>query len=898
MNLEINRKIIESFSLKYIGETEFFDYEIEEMIQDCREAYRKTSYGKSFTTTEIDELVVLIVNVIKRGSYDNEDKFWVKLFSEIFDDGNILPQKFYKDIENCFNRHKKTLYRSKENKRMFRETFLSNAFSPESSTDEFIRLLWDWYSDPEVLDFAFYPNDTIYSKLTEYLSHKFGGEKDLDEDVDFEGKTYRIRASFKYLFTQDTENAGQLLLELFSYIDEVYRQEEIPAGSFLRNRCNDVVNKILDEAKISRRRGGTRSRISPVIDDYSKIHLDYELNSDNEPIIVLPEIRAIDEKADDYYLIIFLDGQEAYRHEGYIVGNGIKRKVKRVEIPLSFLRNVNKKNLNISAKLFFIQPGITKGTLLNRLVYDSKDILFREYILFKSTREIRSEISRPGSYIVVSLPGLDIHNKSNCTFSYINNFTSSVIAEEGMYINCKYKKTYFTSDSKINSQFSLKGNKVNSLFYVHNGTEVQVYTEVYGTSLIYNLNPDRIVFVINDSDKKVLSNYIDPKNDYIDLSEFKEIRHGYNKIDYIDVVKNKVLVSNNFYLNPELTLRTSEYSFDSESLLFVLKEKGINQPVINERIKPEIEEYKFKLDESEYVFYTPTISWRIDENEWNFGSIKEVLWHEDKMLHNNCILEINNKSSKEVKLFINNKEIENNNDGFYKLGDKLTELENEKDIHVDLLVGSKSYEILKITNEEILDDFDIDIEKKTFDVTPYFIGRDDAQFHVSIEGDDSSFEFDSFTSGSFDYEIEDDDYRVIIELKDFFGDGKVLIDDYYSLGNIDKVVFKHAYICLTKFNKPAKGKVKLTDVTITDLEYLGNEKETAIYSGQLNDKGKKYDVEVYKKDDNALKFYLVKEGVFKTLNFDTGSNRFTEKESNGESIIPCGSCYYTKEEFE
>ncbi len=898
MNLEICKKISESFTLKYIGETEFSDDEIEEMIEDCREAYRKISYGRSLTATETDELVVLIVNVIKRGSYDNEDKFWVKLYSEIFDDGNILPQKFYKDIENCFNRHKKTLYKSKENKRMFRETFLSNAFSPESSTDEFIRLLWDWYSDPEVLDFSFYPNDTIYSKLTEYLSLKFKGEKDLDEDVDFEGKTYRIKASFKYLFTQDTDNAGQLLLELFSYIDEVYRQEEIPAGSFLRNRCNDVVNKILDEAKIPRRRGGAHTRTSPVIDDYSKIHLDYELNSNNEPVIILPEIRAIDEIADDYYLTVYLDGKEVYRHEGYIVGSGIKRKIKRVEIPLSFLRNSDKTNLNISAKLFFIQPGTIKGTKLNRLIYDSKESLFREYILFKLTREIRSEISRPGSYILVSPPELDIHKASNCAIGYINGYTSSVIAEEGMYINCKYKKTYFTANSKINSQFSLKGKKINSLFYVHNGTEVQVYTEIYGTSLIYDLNPDRIVFIVNDSDKKLLSNYIDPKNDYIDLSEFEEIKQGYNKIDFIDSVKNKILVSTDFYLDPDIILRTSDYSFDSKSLSFELKQPGVNEPIISERIKPEIDEYRFELDEDEYVFYTPNISWRIDENDWNFGSVKEVLWHEDKMLHNNCILEINNKSSKEIKLLINNKEIENSDEGCYKLGDQLTESESAKEVHVAFLIDGNTFEILNIANEEILDDFDIDIEKKTFDVKPYFIGRDDAQFHVTIEGEENSFEFDSPVSGSFDCEIEDDDYRVIIELKDFFGDGKVLLDDWYSLGNIDKVAFKHAYISLTKFNRPIKGKVKLTDVIITDLDYLGNEKETAIYSGQLNDKGKKYSVEVYKKDDNALKFFLVKEGVFKTLNYDTCSNRFTEKESDGENIIPCGSCYYIKEECE
>lgn len=43
----------------------------------------------------------------------------------------------------------------------------------------------------------------------------------MDEDSSFEGKTYAIISSFKYLFTQSKEQGIKLLNKLFAFFDDI-----------------------------------------------------------------------------------------------------------------------------------------------------------------------------------------------------------------------------------------------------------------------------------------------------------------------------------------------------------------------------------------------------------------------------------------------------------------------------------------------------------------------------------------------------------------------------------------------------------------------------------------------------------------------------------------------------
>lgn len=233
---ELQQKIAQAMQSDFVGDVVFDDEEIEQMKADCRKFYRaaQQSWSKVYSSEDINELIVLIINIAKTWDDDKESRFWVKLFGEIFDDASISPIKFYNEFENSLKHHGKTLFLSKENKRMFREVFLLHAFAPDKSRDSFVRLLWNWYTDTDVVGYDFQPNDPLYTEIANFLDKKFSGEVNMDEDSSFEGKTYAIKSSFKYLFTQNKEQGIKLLNTLFAFLMTYILMGDIMTNLFIR----------------------------------------------------------------------------------------------------------------------------------------------------------------------------------------------------------------------------------------------------------------------------------------------------------------------------------------------------------------------------------------------------------------------------------------------------------------------------------------------------------------------------------------------------------------------------------------------------------------------------------------------------------------------------------------
>ena len=269
---ELKNKILLAMNSDFIGDIKFEDNEIKQMKEDCKRFYRivQSSYSKCYKREDICELIVLIVNIAKSWSDESEGRFWIKMFGEIFEE-SISPSKFYDDFESCFKAYNKTLFHSKENKRMFREVFLLHAFAPEKSSEAFIRLLWNWYSDIDIINIDYQHNDAVYTQLANFLNKKFGGKQDLDEDVEFGGKTYSITSSFKYLFTQNEQSGIILLDSFFLNFDDIYFNGKFNKDSYYAERCSIIVEKILQESNIKNEHR-QRHQIEHIVSDYSKIY--------------------------------------------------------------------------------------------------------------------------------------------------------------------------------------------------------------------------------------------------------------------------------------------------------------------------------------------------------------------------------------------------------------------------------------------------------------------------------------------------------------------------------------------------------------------------------------------------------------------------------------------------
>ena len=772
---ELQKKIAQAMQSDFIGNVVFTNEEIERMKADCRKFYRtaQQSWSKIYRSEDIDELIVLIVNIAKTWDDDKESHFWVKLFGEIFDDASISPTKFYSEFENSLKRHGKALFLSKENKRMFREVFLLHAFAPDKSRDSFVRLLWSWYVDPDVVNYDFQQNDPLYIEIARFLCNKFSGEVNLDEDSSFEGKTYAIKSSFKYLFTQSQEQGVKLLNNLFSIFDDIRFNLRYDRHSFYAECCYEIVNRILDEnnEEKSRRR---RTVAEHIVRDYSKIYAAYEIDDNGNAAIFIPDIRAIDESADEYALEILNDDSVIFETQGYIVGNDFKRKIKRISIPFDSFGNKAQQAFHFRAKMYLLQNEYQKCQ-----IYDSKESLYREFIIFKSNREIRLQNCKPNTYYVVHPSNVQIEKLTNCSIRNINQFTSTIIAEENDRITGSTQQVFFNKQPK-DSHVIIEGRNIESILFVRDEIDYPFYKSVKSLKVILDqaLKAEMVMVKVDNDNRFYPLNFCATKdgNAYeIDLMKINAIENGCHAIYIADSTKQKLLHKIVYYVNNNLSFNITGngYVFDRDTINFAMQtnDGGTNRAIYSCDPQSGLEKLSYPFDDGQIVFALPYIKWRIDESdEWYYGAFDRNLWKDDNAIHNNCVIEIENCSRYSVSLLINDEEVFVSSSGKYLLGDALTERTKNVINDVILRVDKNNYRLFTVYNRPFLSDIDIDLDNKTVNLLPYYIGDTLAQFSVVLENENNRYEITSGVSSTFNIDIMDGEYTVFVYIEDFFGE--------------------------------------------------------------------------------------------------------------------------------
>ena len=892
----LKEKIARAMRADFIGDIVFDEDEIDTMKEECRSFYREaqSSWSKIYRREDIDELIVLIINIAKNWHDESEGRFWTKLFGEIFDDGSISPVKFYDEFEYSLKFHNKVLFRSKESKRLFREVFLLHAMAPDTSGESFIRLLWNWFCDPDVIYFDYRPGDKIYRQIAAFLENEFGGESDLNEDVSLEGKTYSIRSSFKYLFAQDKDSGIKLLEQIYSAFDEIYFNGKYASTSYFAEFCNTVVNKILSENNVPSHRRN-RTTTEHIVDDYSKIYSFYEISPDGEVAIIIPEIRAINEPADGYRVEVYNGDTNAYCADDYIVGTNLKRRIKKSIIPFSSFKQKACNQFNLQIKLFLLREEE------DFLLYDSKTSLYREFILFKTSRETRQNTCKPGTYYVAHPYGTEISHYTTASANEINIYVSSVIFAENDSISTIQKSIFF-NEIPQDSHILIDGKIINGVLFRKDEKEYSIYKEICFIEILLDKNePTTNLIVSIDNCKPLQIDICSVKIERglrISLKELHATENGCHTILISDIVKRKVLHEFNYYISDNVFYKTGkkQFLFDEHTFNVYAQtcNSGENQPLFSNNPSSGIEEISFSYDSGIIVFPLPYIKWRIDENEWYYSSCDKDLWCKDAMLHNNCIIEVDNQSEFNIALFLDDTPIPQSKQGNFLLGDALSEADHANFNAVNLKIGENSFRLFTIWYQEKLSDLDIDIENRIIDLSPHFIGDKDSEFIVTLNSEEREYCLHTPLTSTFEDTIVDDEYHVQVALINFYGEAVHLYEDDYILGNPDKFYFNRRKIALQSIRKPTGGKIKFL-FYIIGLQYLREEAIGAVYSGILLNNKKRQLVEVYKKDERSLKLYYVSGEDLKPIYYDEKKKEFTDKDYSG--TIYCSSFYYDSEEI-
>ena len=154
------------------------------------------------------------------------------------------------------------------------------------------------------------------------------------------------------------------------------------------------------------------------------------------------------------------DDNVIFQSQGYIVGRDLKRKIKRISIPFTSFGEQAQKTLRFRVKMYILQDGYLKQP-----IYDSNKSLYREFIIFKSSREIRLRNCKPDTYYIVHPSDVQLEKLTTCSAHTINQFTSTITAKENDYVTGSTQQVFFNQQQK-DSHIIIEGKRIESLSFV------------------------------------------------------------------------------------------------------------------------------------------------------------------------------------------------------------------------------------------------------------------------------------------------------------------------------------------------------------------------------------------------------------------------------------------------
>lgn len=500
VNEELKDKINEAMAGEndyLIGDIEFDEDELSEMQTFFR---NRAAVIRSASDLGDDDLKIFIVYVVNKLREWNKEwpgnMFWDRV-SEMFEnDANVSKllrkSQLYDKLSNTLEKSNRVVFVNENSgSRLFAQTFLFQAFSTKESMQAFIQLAWNLYINEDLLDCDYPDSDLEFCNyIINNLKSKYSNV-DSDEEVQFSGATYNIKAALRYGIFQN-EKTAFLLDRIFRYIYRVdYNNEDIcdnHLGLLVTDKVNELKQLYL---KTGNKRKTNKMTVRGIVYTFDKLKPQYKFNDDpNNPKIYLsfPKLMLINSKKYyDYYNVdIYNNGVHinkslydrcyAKHNEGITIFNPIE-----IDITDYIYNMKGKIDLEIKINTNFSGEEYCFGELLNR-----------EYILFKGTSEVKGNC-RQGDYILIATSDFDLSKVVLIDETGIYSPRECVHAIETSDGDCiigDFTRTIFGSQKKDQIQFREEPTETNNIYVVKDDVDIPVYKEV--SDLMISLKNDEV----------------------------------------------------------------------------------------------------------------------------------------------------------------------------------------------------------------------------------------------------------------------------------------------------------------------------------------------------------------------------------------------------------------------
>ena len=687
-------QVFNDYRNKLIGDFDFTEDEYSLMVDSvatlCGDSFDRNSYKLIFAT---------LVEIAKRWKdsdiVDESDEnlgFWNFIFKTL-----TGTEEFNKKLYSAFIGviseigTQNNIPIVKTGKKYY-ATLMMHSFTPKNSIFSFFDLCYNVFKKD--LDFGFTSDDEwLCEKVASAMRAVLAGGYREDKKVSIGSSTYSIKIGLRSFALDDnlSDDFIEFIKDTFYQINKLFDREKINEETRLRRYIaewwkNKTENEKVSDSTTRKKRIATVSK--------QNIAAKY-IRNENKVLLCIPPIR-LDNKNDTLCLSVYVNGMQFCSEEMRTKRGELVVSTKEKEFDLNDLLKYSE-SINIQVKI----------TENEAILYDSKETLNREFILFEDEKEIFSQINKPSNYFVYSknIDGLKSTPQELTTYS-TNLY--NIYPTAGESLTDTIKQVLFVDKAKV-------AKSSNTVCLLGNLPDIEWVLD------------DIHCFVYKDSVKLIV-----PENTNLKALELKIDTKTY-KLDTLDYVR----LENNAYmlgllklglLKPNEPIELSLYSYEKE--ITILTETLIVLPNLEIKFgssvfygdierKITVGDSKssnnfswnnqdnaiiYPLSDGNLLVKIPYLKWRIADKEWHNEPISRKLWYKD-FLQNGDLLEIDNpKEDEGIKIFIKSDrqktEIPKNQSGKFEIGRVLYAKENKRDISVYLARETTEYDLFTVATKE------------------------------------------------------------------------------------------------------------------------------------------------------------------------------------------------------
>lgn len=833
MEQQLREKIKEAMKESFVGNYIFTDDELTNIYKESRIILKNVvrEWGADVSYIDYDLIFVAVVNLAKDWNPDEKSLFDY-IICKLMDNDNG-SSKLYCQIIKVINKlaNSNKIFMLKSYTKKYYATLCSHSFAPLSSIKSFFEMCWNIYCKD--LDQEYEKNHHISTLITQSLYNKFNSYGASEDDLTIESVVYSFRAGIRGLAIDEQDLMTSLLDTTIESINSLFNNEPIKHDRYI----NVLIENWWKEKE--EKFGIIKLKKSPqrehFIEEYSQIKAKYVLDSGIIKIVV-PPIRLLNNYDYKPYMEIKVNDNSVICFEMETKGSGIIMSTSQMEYPLGNLQL--EKTIGISIVI----------THHEEVIYDSKESLYREFILFNNSKEVMTQDCLPGIYFLYTTCLEDMFQYPRDIHSnYCNTYSFEAFDGEVLQSN---SRTVFFSSEKTDREIYFIAKERNDVIYLYNDEEYKVidgdlYIDIFPSLEVknYGIRYQEVPFKLMDFSKTYINGKI--RYNISSLLNVGERQH----ITIFKYSDNSLLASINMikFNNIDISFDKSLY-YDKENTGFATFKtekynKKIKFDIMNDEVSTQIEDGKIILN-------PPLLKWKIDDGKWHKQKNSSAIWYKD--IANSSMLYIDLPKMMSCTVILDDDNVLNSSDNSlkFKLGQKIFALKET------IKSTSNYFKVSVKINDDTLYNISDIYYKETFLEEPLcmfynfnkfywnptmYIGDKDSRFRLDIMNDKSTCVYSiELTKNKESYPIDLREgyysYRIILLEKGFLHKKTEIFSSSFVYGNEKKLKFKGKNLVIKEvmlFDK--KEPVNIKTLYIDKIEFLYEDKNYKLdcYSGYL-----------------------------------------------------------------